>query len=58
VDLPPLLKASKVRCFERDGASAALQLSAFPALEETGVRYFRGSVPDTQVLLQLKHAIN
>ena len=49
-DLPPLLKASEVRCFEREGLPAALQLSAFPAPEETGVRYFRGSILNAQVL--------
>jgi hypothetical protein len=48
-DLPLLLNASEVRCFEREGQPAALQLSAFPAPEETGVRYFRGSIPKTQV---------
>jgi hypothetical protein len=49
-DLPPLLNASEVRCFEREGLPVALQLSAFPALEETGVRYFRGSIRGAQVL--------
>ena len=49
MDLPPLLNALEVRCFEREGLPAALQLSAFPAPEEKGVRYFRSSIPKTQV---------
>ena len=49
-DLTPLLNASEVRCFERAGLPATLQLSSFPALAESGVRYFRGSTLETQVL--------
>lgn len=52
MDLLPLLNASEVWCFEREGVPAALQLSAFPAPDEQGVRYFRGSITKAQVLLK------
>lgn len=48
--MPELLNATEVMCFEREGAPPHLQLSAFPAAAEPGVRYFRGSSHSKQVI--------